>query len=363
MRCTRANIYHKNLINNFKIIKKKSNNVAICIAIKANAYGHGALEVAKNLEKFECDFLGISTLFEAEELKKGGIKLPIILFSLTTSRDIEDLVRLEIEPLVTSINYIKLLDIEAKKQNRTVRIHLKIDTGMGRIGCKPEETLHIIEEMRSLKNVSLNGICTHLSTSERLDQNYTNDQLQIFNTVLRDIKKRGLTPPYVHAANSGAIINNKESLFNMVRVGISFYGYPPVRDNKIGLSPALELKSNIVEIKEVQPNTSISYGRTYITDKKEIIATIPVGYADGYSRALSNKGFVIINNKNYPIVGSICMDQLMIKVDSTVALYDEVTLISCKKEGPNAEVLASLIGTISYEILTNIHRVKRYHCN
>ncbi len=362
MRCTKANIYLQNLVNNYKNIKKMNNDGAICAAVKANAYGHGAIEVSKTLENLGCDFLGVATLYEAKELIENSIGTPIILFSLITPEEIKDLVELEIEPVVTTLKYIDAIDTEAKKQNKIIKLHLKVDTGMSRIGCEPRQTLFLARQIEKMKSIKLNGVCTHLSTSESTNQEFTIKQLDIFSSVVSELKHDCINPPYIHAINSGGVINDKGSMFNMVRQGINLYGYPPAQlDKNITFKPVLELKSKIVELKKVPKNTSISYGRTYITKKEELIATIPIGYADGYPRILSNRAEVSINGKLYPIVGSICMDQIMVKVDKEVSLFDDVTLLGAGQSQPNAESLAKLANTISYEILTSIHRVKRYY--
>lgn len=363
MRSTRVDIHLDNLITNFNIIKEKCNNVSICAPVKANAYGHGAVEVSKVLQDAGCDFFGVATIYEAEELIDSGINRPIILFSLPVPSDIKFIVQLNIEPIVTTIEFITLLEKECFLQNKNINVHLKIDTGMGRIGCTPEKALDLGKTIENSKVLNLNGLCTHLSTSEIEDQSYTKFQLNKFRNVLKEFKTNNIKPKYIHAANSGAVLKDSTSLFNMVRTGISLYGYPPTLDieDNIDYKPVLELQTKIVELKKVPKDTSVSYGRTFITTKESYIATLPIGYADGYFRALSNKGHVYINGKLYPIIGNICMDQMMVEVDEWVKLYDEVVLIGTEPDQPNAKTLADTIGTISYEILTNIHRVKRFY--
>ena len=363
MRSTKAVIHLNNLISNYKLIKKQSKNAAICAVVKSNGYGHGAVQVAKTLEILECNFFGVSTIYEGEELINAGIKKPVIIFSLPTPEEIPYVVKLNLEPLVTTSELINLFNAEAQKKKKIVNIHLKVDTGMGRIGCKPESVLYLANQIKNSTNLNLKGLCTHFSTSEDNNKKYTENQLQIFEEVISELKNNNINPQFIHAANSGAILNHKTSIFNLVRTGISLYGYPPlVNANRINLyKPVMELKSKIVELKEVPKETSISYGRKYITKNNELIATIPIGYADGYFRQLSNKAEVYIKGKRYPVIGNICMDQLMVRVDKNISLYDEVILIGVNKNEPNAEELATYINTISYEILTNIHRVKRFY--
>ncbi|QEN05032.1 alanine racemase [Thiospirochaeta perfilievii] len=361
MRSTKVIIHLENLKNNFIAIKKQCNNVAVCAAVKADAYGHGAIEVSKSLEDFGCDFFGVATIYEALELIENGIKRPIILFSLPTPTEIKDIVRLGLEPIISTKEHIVLFEKQCENQKKNLNIHLKVDTGMGRIGCPPEDALDLGKRIFNSKYLKFKGLCTHFSTSELKNQDYTNIQLDRFKGVINQLKGSNISPKYFHAANSGAIINNSESIFNLVRSGINLYGYPPTDRLTLNFEPVLEFKTQIVELKKVKKGTSISYGRTYITEEESIIATLPVGYADGYFRALSNVGTVYINGNLYPIVGNICMDQMMVKVDDKVKLYDEVTLIGKEKDQPNAESLAEEVGTISYEILTNIHRVKRFY--
>lgn len=364
MRSTKAIIHTKDLIHNYNLVKDKNSKTRVCAAVKADAYGHGALEISRILEKLGCDYFGVATVFEAVELLKGQIETPIILLSLGTPDEVENIVKYGIEPVVTTTEHITLLNKESALQNRETKVHLKVDTGMGRIGCSPEEAKELAESITKSSNLKLNGLCTHLSTSDSHDQDFTDLQVKIFENVIRELHEKGIDPPLIHAANSGAILNNK-AVFNMVRPGIILYGYPPSAhfEKTSDLKPVLELETRIVDLKRVKAGTSISYGRTYISKKDEYIATLPIGYGDGFFRALSNIGEVSINDKLYPIVGTICMDQLMVKVDQSVQLYDRVILIGRKKEEPNASSIASKIGTICYEVLTNIHRVKKYYIN
>lgn len=365
MRSTIANIYIKNLISNYTLIKKKCDTALICAAVKANAYGHGAVEVSKVLEKEGCNCFGVATVIEATELKNSGIKKPILLLSLTTPEEIKDIVEIGIEPIVTTSDYIKQLNTQANKKGRIINVHLKVDTGMGRIGCEPNEAIKLSKLIISSSNLKLQGLATHFATADSRDQTFTMNQLDIFKKVINELKEHGINPPLIHAANSGAITVSKNSIFNMVRPGIILYGYPPSPElvGELDLKPILELETKIVNIKKVPKGCSISYGRNYITEADEFIATLPIGYADGFTRSLTNTGEVWISGKLYPVVGNVCMDQIMIRVDKNVKLYDKVTIIGVKPGQPNAESIAKKIGTISYEVLTNIHRVHKYYIN
>lgn len=365
MRSTRINIYLNNLKNNFKIIQKLSKGKKICAAVKANAYGHGALEVSKVLEDEGCDYLAVATAPEALELLNGNINTPILLLTLQTPQELIKLINEKIELVVTTKEYINQISSEAVKKNINIKLHLKVDTGMGRVGCLPEDTLDLAKYIMKSPGVIFQGIATHFSTSDTIDQKYKNVQLETFKDVITELKENNINPELIHSSNSGGIITTDESYTNMVRAGIMLYGYFPSDFCKkdIGLVPVLELESYVVSLKKVKKGSSISYGRTYTTNMDEIIAILPIGYADGFSRSLSNCGEVSIKGKNYPIVGRICMDQLMIKVDSNVNLYDKAILIGTESNQPNADDLAQKTATINYEILTNLHRLKKYYIN
>lgn len=365
MRSTRINIYLSNLRNNFRVIKKLSNGKKICAAVKADAYGHGALEVSKILEEEGCDYLAVATAPEALELLYGNIHIPILLLTLQTPQELVKLINEKIELVVTTKDYINKISQEAVKKNINIKLHLKVDTGMGRVGCLPEEVLELANYINNTPGVIFQGIATHYSTSDTIDQDYTNIQLETFNKVITELKENNIAPEFIHSSNSGGIITIDEKYTNMVRAGIMLYGYFPSEfcRRNIGLKPVLELESYIVSLKKIKKGSSISYGRTYTTNTDELIGILPIGYADGFSRALSNSGEVIINGKKYPIIGRICMDQLMIKVDSSVSLYDKAILIGIEKNQPTADDLAKKTATISYEILTNLHRLKKYYIN
>lgn len=363
MRCTKALIHSETLKQNFLNIKKAAGSALVCTCLKANAYGHGLIGTAKLLSELQCDYFGLATTNEAKILRDKGIKTHIILLSLITPEEIPLLIDYKLEPMVSRLDFIKLIENEAKKQSTTVNLHLKVDTGMGRIGCNPQCALELAEYIDSSPYLNLKGLGTHFSTSELPDQTYTNRQLDIFNQVIEELKDRGIRPEIIHAANSGALIMNRNTLFNMVRTGINLYGYPPNREEgeKLQLKPVMEIVSKVVELKKVPKGTDISYGRTFTTSKESIIATIPIGYADGYSRHLSNKGQVWIKGRCYPVLGRVCMDQIMVEVDENISLYDDVILLGREEGQPTAEDIAEITETISYEVLTNIHRIETYY--
>jgi alanine racemase len=338
----------------------------ICMAVKANAYGHGVIEIAKAAAHSGVDCLGVATVGEGIELREAGITCPIILFSLQLPEEIPSLFYYHIIPVISSGDFVSLLDYEGKQDNFVLEVHLKIDTGMGRIGCQPEEAVKIAGMIDECPFLKLNGVCTHFAGSDMKETGFTLEQVRIFDETIRKIKDSGINPGVIHASNSGAIISMPEIAYDMVRPGILLYGYYPSKeqDRELDIKPVMELKTRIVFIKKVPPDTPISYGMTYKTKETTYIGTIPVGYGDGYSRLLSNKGQVLIKGKRYPILGRICMDQCMIDLGPApeVNQYDEVTLFGPDPAGPDAEEIADIMGTIPYEVTCLItKRVQRVY--
>lgn len=351
--------------NNIEGIRKiTSKEAGIMAVVKADAYGHGAFELSKVFLKYGADRLAVATIDEAEQLRLQGIDNPILILGCTHFSRIEDIVKYDITQAVFTYDVAKLISDEAIKQNKVAKIHIKIDTGMGRIGFMPNsEAVEIIQKINKLKNLQIEGIFTHFATADEKDKDFTYEQFNKFNSIIHSIELKGISIPVKHCANSAGIMELPEMHLNMVRPGIILYGMYPsneVDKSKLKLMPVLSLKASVVYVKEVPKGTSISYGRTYITEKDTKIATIPIGYADGYSRLLSSKGSVIINGKKAPIVGRVCMDQMMVDVTEIddVQIGDEVTLIGGynSKESITAEDIASMIGTINYEVTCMISK-------
>jgi alanine racemase len=355
MRATQAVIYLDNLTHNINNIKKRiPPGTRICLAVKADAYGHGAIEISKTAINAGVQCLGVATVQEAIELREAGIVCPVILFSLPLPGEISALFYYHIIPVVASKDLVLLCEQEGKQNDSILDVHLKIDTGMGRIGCHPDKAVFIAQTIKECSFVNLGGICTHFPGSDLVDNSFARTQVQVFNDVIRQIKEKGIDPGIIHAANSGAIINMPEALYNMVRPGILLYGYYPSKEQKrsIDVKPVMELKTKISFIKTVPPDTPVSYGMTYRTKETTRIATIPAGYGDGYSRLLSNRGEVLIKGKRYPVVGRVCMDQSMIDIgpSSDIGLYNDVTLFGPTPPAPTAEEIADIMGTIPYEV-------------
>jgi alanine racemase len=355
MRATRAIIHCNNLRHNINSIKNHlPAGKKICIAVKADAYGHGATMVSRIASDEGVDMLCVATIGEAKELRDTGITIPILLLSIPLPEEIDLLFTHHIIPIVASEDFIRLLEAEGKRRGECCEAHLKIDTGMGRLGCKPEEAFGLAEMIAGSPFVDLGGICTHFPGSDLKDASFAKEQVMLFGNIIKEIKNAGIDPGLIHTANSGAVINLPESYFDMVRLGILVYGYYPSKEQEriLPIKPVLEFCSKIIFIKRVDKDTPVSYGMTYKTRRETCIATIAVGYGDGYSRLLSNRGEVLIRGKRYPLVGRVCMDHVMVDVGPSpeVKLYDDVVLFGPDPEGPDAEEIAGIMGTIPYEV-------------
>jgi len=349
----------KNIENIYSYINNKSKDkINICAVIKSNAYGHGIDLVGKILDNIEyIKLFGVSSIEEAKILRKIKVKKPILLLgSVYPFKNFEYFYKYDIIPTISSILILKELDKFAKKIGHKMKFHLKIDTGMGRIGLLPERIEDFINEYKLLKNIVCEGIYTHFSSAKE-DKEYTLYQLKLFNECYKKLLSSGIKPKYVHAANSAATVLYPESYFNMVRPGLIIYGLKPFEkvDKFVNIEPVLSLKSKIVFIKTLPKGKYISYSKTYITKKKTKVATIPIGYADGLLRKLSNKGQVLIKGKFCNIIGRITMDMIMIDVSNVkdVKVGDEVVIIGKDSDNQiSVENIANLCETINYEIST-----------
>jgi alanine racemase len=336
----------------------------VLAVVKDNAYGHGVLEVAHIAESENVSMFGVATVEEAIHLQRAGIKKPILVFCCILPEQTDDVVHYDITQTVSDLNISHALSESAKKLGKKAKIHIKVDTGMGRIGVACDKAVDMIKQIIQLPNIIVDGVYTHFSVADE-DKCYTDTQIERFNSVLSELKEQNINIPIRHSANSAAILNFPSSYYDMVRPGIAIYGLPPCDKHcyPIDLRPALSLKTRLVYLKSLPIGSSISYGRTYTTDKPSLIATIAVGYGHGYDRRLSNKAEVLIMGKRARITGTICMDQCLCDVTHIpeASIGDEVVLIG--KQGNQeitADELANKVGTISYEILCGINaNVKR----
>lgn len=330
--------------------------------VKANAYGHGAPAVARAAISAGADYLSVANLKEAMELREAGLIDPILILTESPTSVMDEIVQYQLTQTVYSFSEAKALSDEAVKRRQTAKVHVKVDTGMGRVGVMPSEAAALIQKISSLPNLTIEGLFTHFAKAEDHDDSFTKEQLNKFKQLLPKFSNI----PLKHAANSAATLYHPETHLDLVRVGLLIYGIFPHggRHRPINLKPALSFKSRVVYIKKVPPGTPLSYGGIFSTDKETAIATLPVGYADGYSRRLSNRGKVLINGKRYPVVGRVTMDMILVNVgEDKVNVGDEAVLIGTQGiESITADELADLDDTISYEIICGIgKRVPRIY--
>lgn len=345
------------------IADKISGQTKIIAVVKTDGYGHGACEIAKEIEPMERLFgFAAATSEEALELRKNGILKPILVLGYTFEEDYEDLVKEEIRPAVYSYTMAKQYAMAAERTGKTAKIHVKMDTGMSRIGYQAtEESADEIARASKLSGIEIEGIFTHFARADEADKTSARRQMEQFSAMIEMLKKRNVEIPWKHCSNSAAIAELPEANMDLVRAGIILYGLWPsgeVSRDSISLRPAMELKSKIVHIKTLEAGRSISYGGTVQLQKAARIATIPVGYGDGYPRSLSNKGYVLIHGKRAPILGRICMDQLMADVTGIpeANLLDTVTLLGEDENGSflGMEELGELSGRFNYEFACDI---------
>ncbi|OIO37667.1 MAG: alanine racemase [Candidatus Omnitrophica bacterium CG1_02_49_10] len=356
--------------HNFSAIKKLvAPGTKTLVALKADAYGHGIVRVSKELDRAGADYLGVATVDEGILLRKSHKPgSGILVLSAIMPHEARLVVLNRLIQTVSSIEVARALNKEAARIGRKASIHIKVDTGMGRIGVWHEDAPSFVAALAKLKHISIDGIFTHFPSADEPNREFTNRQIRDFDALIDKLDKAGIHIPLRHAANSLGIADFEDAHYNMVRPGINIYGLHPAPKSykKLKLKPAFSLKSRIVYLKDVPAGRSISYGRTYITERHTRIATLPIGYGDGYNRLYSNRAHVLIKDKMAPVVGRVCMDQTMIDVGDIPAarVGDVVTLIgSQSKASISAEELARIAGTIPYEVICWISdRVPRlYH--
>jgi len=356
--------------HNYKQIRGHvPHEVEIMAIVKADAYGHGAVEISKLLQEEGVNRFAVAIAKEGEELRENGVRSPILVLGYTPRADIRTLIENNLTQTVFSYDMAKTLSDEAGRLGKTVNIHIKVDTGMGRIGfLSSPQSIEEVKMIASLPHLNMEGMFTHFSTADEEDEAYTHKQWHIFEGFLNELREVGIELPIIHAANSAAIMCHSYANLNVVRPGIILYGYYPsgyLQGKVLDLMPAMTLKTQVVHIKELPEGHYVGYGRTHYTHHKTKVATIPVGYADGYSRRLGNEGRVLIRGQYAPIIGNICMDQFMVDVThiDDVSVEDEVVLFG--KQGENeipVEEIASILGTINYEIICMIgKRVPRVY--
>jgi alanine racemase len=363
LRKTWAEVDIAKLIKNIEEVKRLTHpNALVTAVVKANGYGHGATKIAKVFLEHGADRLAVAILDEAIELREAGYSVPILILGYTPTEQLNEVVFYDLEQTVFSFETAQTISKLATAQKKHANIHIKVDTGMGRIGFETNEnTIETIKNIAALPNIVIEGIFTHFAVADSTDKSYTNEQFKSFEAFYKQLSEQGIQIPIKHCANSAAIIDLPEYHLDMVRAGIMLYSVTPTKDmlRETHLEQVMTLKTKIAYLKTIEPSESISYGRTFIAHRKTTIATLPIGYADGYPRGLSNKGSVLVNGKRAPIVGRICMDQCMIDVTDIfdVNVGDEVVLFG--QQGDKfitIDELATTLGTINHEIICGINR-------
>lgn len=349
--------------HNYNVIRNKvADGTKVCCVIKADGYGHGAVELSQIYEKLGADFFAVSNIDEGIEIRKSGSKLPIVILGYTPVSEAENLAEYDISQAVFSLEYAKELSEKCVEEDCICKMHIKVDSGMSRIGfmCqefpRDEYSIEEICEACCLPNLEVEGLFTHFCVSDEdaEGREFTNKQYENFIHVRDSLKKRGVDISVVHCSNSGAIEDYPETCCDMVRAGIILYGLAPSSKlaDRLDLVPAMTLKTVVAFVKEVQKGATISYGRTFTADRKMKIATVPIGYADGFIRQNAKDGYMMVNGKKAKIVGRICMDQTMLDVTDIedVKTGDEVVVFGTGENGePTADSLAENTGTINYE--------------
>lgn len=347
----------ENLCNMKAVINKKTQMIGV---IKTDAYGHGSGAIAQACEPL--DFMwgfAVATPEEAMLLRKDGIHKPILILGYSFPYCYETLAREEIRPCVFREDSLPLLQAAAEKTGRRIKVHIKVDTGMGRIGISPDETgLRFIEEVLTYKNIEIEGLFTHFARADEADKTNAREQFALFTQFAESAEKRfSIHIPLKHCSNSAGILELPEANLDIVRAGITMYGLYPsdeVCKDRVALTPALSLYSHIVYIKRVPAGRPISYGGTYVTEEERRVATVPMGYGDGYPRSLSNKGCVLIHGRRAPILGRVCMDQFMVDVTEIPEAKegDRVVLLGFDgEEHLSAEELGETSGRFNYELV------------
>ncbi|HDZ62484.1 MAG TPA: alanine racemase [Nitrospirae bacterium] len=342
------------LTHNLGVVRNKTgHNTSILAVVKANAYGHGAVEVSRHLLKKSASMLGVAFADEGIILRQAGIKAPILVFF--DAKNIDAFLEHSLTPVIFDVQSAKALSSKAVKYNQKIAVHLKVDTGMGRVGVPAATAVTEIQKIACMRNLKLEGIMSHFSDSDMTKKEFAKLQLNRFTNLVASLKNKKINFRFTHIANSASVLQFPQAHFNLVRPGIMLYGYGPGKRNS--LQPVLSLKSRILFIKTVPSRTPVSYGRTFVTKRQSTIATIPIGYADGYSRKLSNCGEVLICGKRAPVIGRVCMDTIMVDITKIPGVNENSEVVLIGKQGKNkitASDIADKIGSIPYEVLTSI---------
>lgn len=336
---------------------KDRTKVAVMAIVKANAYGHGMLQTARAAIEGGATWLGVARIEEAQALREGGFKNPILVMGFISGENIESAINEDISITLWSLDQIQMVATSANKVGKKAKIHLKVDTGMSRLGVQPGEAAQLVDKIEEYASITFEGIFTHYARADEEDQAATEDQELKFKKTLESLSEAGLKPPIVHSANSAATINRQSSYFNLVRPGIAIYGLHPSTETQLPgeFRAAMTWKTILSQVKMLPPGRGISYGHDYVTQKEERIGTLPVGYADGFRRVLGNQ--VLVGGKIVPVVGRVCMDQVCVQLDDVplAKVGDEVVIIGSQADHTiTAEQVAERWGTINYEVVCGV---------
>jgi len=351
-RPTWAEVDLNNLADNLrKVSAGLSPKTRVLVTVKADAYGHGLIPVSKKLSGLGVDFLGVASIDEGIKLRQAGINIPVLILGVVLSKDISPIAKFGLTPTVCDEQSAAAFNRLAKRSGRRLDVHVKIDTGMGRIGVQYKDAFKLLQKISRLPAIRIEGLFTHFPLAD-INKRFTLAQIRLFDELILGLKRSGIAIPLVHVANSVGLADYKNSHFNMVRPGLVIYGLYPKENLNIKLKPVLSLKSRVVFVKDVPKGFGVSYAHAYVTRRPGRIVTLPIGYGDGYPRNLSNKAPVLIGGRRFKICGRICMDQIMVDVGSyKVRVGEEAVLIGKQnKEEITVEELAKLSGTIPYEI-------------
>ena len=358
------------LRHNLLAIKKRVGpQINILGIVKADAYGHGDYEVSRVLLSNGVEMLGIAIVEEGIQLREKGIKTPLLILGGIFEEQIDTVIQYDLTPTVYDLKLADVLSKRAYHFNKVIKVHVYVDTGMGSIGVKHNKAVEFIKSLKDMKNLFIEGIYTHCSSSDENDSSFTNLQIKRFRAILDALDTIKVRIPLRHMANSGAILGYPEAYFNMVRPGLSLYGLYPSEDvsRDICIRPVMSFKTRIIHIKDMESGDVVGYGRTYRVTKPIRVATLPLGYDDGYNRLLSNQGEVIIRGKKASVIGRVCMDQCFVDVTNIkdVSVGDEVVLYGRQgQETISIESVAEQLNTVPYEVTCNISkRVPRIYIN
>lgn len=360
LRPTYAEIKLDALRHNYRLLQAAAgNDISLLAVVKADAYGHGAVPVARALVDENAPLLAVALVEEAIELRRVGISQPILVMGAVRPGHEQYFIEHDLQPYIFDFETAERLAQTYAKAGMECRYHLKVDTGMGRIGVPLDDVEATLEKLKHLDAMQMIGLMTHFARADEPDEELTDVQVDRFGSLVKTVEQAGFSPGYIHAANSAGILSGKSPECNLARPGIALYGgWPSSSFEQFDLKPVMSLRTEVVQVKTVPAGTGISYGHKYTTDRPTRVATLPVGYADGYNRLLTNRGEVLIHGRRAPVIGTVCMDWIMIDVTDidSASVGDEVTLLGDDGEGRiiRAEEWADKIGTINYEVFCGI---------